>query len=441
MPATDTNADFNQMLKDYMPYDLLFEEVMKRDFFLSRVAKDQSWMGGPMQISFMGGSASSIAYGQLTDTADVTEDRPVRGSVDDYKEIWGTMVFNDQDLHRHGNMQQSFLKILPDRLEAFVNAMKEAVSIALLNGAHVVSLDVAGTLGADLDAGKVKVDRPARIIVGQYLELGSPGDLAEVWNGAAIPAQLYVKSIDIENSLVEFVQNKDLTGAIDFTDAGLADPIAAGDKAYRRGGITAANSFTSLREQLLSAANGGSAALFGETKLDYPHLQAFNYDGSGITAANLLEELFQAYNDTRQNGKGNPREFVMSYKNLASAMKSVENGLVGGNGAGIGRRYSAGDTKASVFGWTEIEITGVTGSIKLVGVQEMDDDVIYLLDLADGVKLHSNGFFERRKNPDGREFYETRATTGYKYFVDTRFFGELVVTKPSHHGVIHTISY
>ena len=70
----------------------------------------------------------------------------------------------------------------------------------------------------------------------------------------------------------------------------------------------------------------------------------------------------------------------------------------------------------------------------------LDDDIILMLDWR-GIKLHSNGFFERRTAPDGKQFYETRSTSGYKYIIDTRFFGELVVTKPSHCGVIYNVQF
>lgn len=424
------------MLKDYMPYELLFEEVMKRDYFLSNVEKDQSWVEGPLQVTFMGGSASSFAYGELTAEDDTTEDRPIRGELTDYREIWGTMKFHDRDLSQHGSLEKSFLKILPDRLEDFVSRMKEIVSVNILNGTHFATFDSASAL--DNPAGGIlATDRPARFTVGQYVEVGPPGGPARIAGGS------YVKSVNIDDKTIELVDNIDITVGLaqDYAAAG----VAAGDKFFVRGAITAGNAFTSLREQLLSLANGGSANLFGSiSKLAYPHLQAPNFDGSGITAANLIDQVFDFYNETRTLGKGNPTDIVMSYKNLGSAMKELEAGLVGASAAagarGDGRQFTVTDSKASAFGWTEIEVVGVKGKLKLVGVQEMDDDIMYILDWS-ALKLHSNEFFERRTAPDGKQFYEVRKTTGYQYFVDTRFYGELVVSKPSHCAVIHSISY
>ena len=405
------------MLKKYMPYNLLREEMTKRDYFLSKVEKDQKWKGGEMQVPFKGGNASSFAFGELTDVADITEDRYVLGTVSGYKEIWGSMIFNDHDLNRHDSMEASFIKILPDTIEEFVDSMKEIVSINLLSGAHLATLDPANA-DSNLATGVVVADRPARLTIGQFLEVGTVGTLKVAG---------YVKQIDMEKKTVTLNVAKDLAGAaVDLAAAG----VAAGDKVFVRGALTAGRAFTSLRDQLLSATNGGSANLFGVNKLAYPHLQAFNYDGSGINANNILEKIFDGYNETRQIGKGAPSDVIMSFKHLGNVMKALE----------VARDYSATDTKANVYGWTEISVTGVKGSLKLVGVQEMDDDIMHILDWRT-MKLHSNGMFERRTSPEGKSFYEIRSTTGYKYVVDTRFFGELVVSKPSHDGIIFGINY
>lgn len=426
--ATFTKTSFNNMLKEYMPYELLMEEVMKRDYFLGKVNKKMNWKGGEMQVPFMGAYASSIAYGQLTAEADITEDLHVRGKISGYKEVWGSMIFNDHDLAQHGT-EQSFIKILPNKLEMFIDSMKQAVSVNLLNGAHLASL-LIGAPGENLAGGIVAVDRPARLTIGQYVEFGVVGTLRAVG---------YIKSIVIDSKLIEIVANKDLTGGpVDLAAAG----VIAGDKIFVRGGSTATNAFTSLRDQLLSPVNGGSVNLFGESKVAYPHLQAPNFDGSGITSANILEKIFDFFTKTRTLGKGNPTDVVMSYDKLAAAMKSLDLGgapLVGGSSnSSFGRGFTVTDRKVNAFGWTEITISGVKGSLTIVGVQEMDDDIMHIIDWR-SLDLHSNGFFERRVSPEGNHFFEIRNTNGYQYIVDTRFFGELAVFKPSHCGIVHSI--
>jgi hypothetical protein len=89
----------------------------------------------------------------------------------------------------------------------------------------------------------------------------------------------------------------------------------------------------------------------------------------------------------------------------------------------------------------EIEVGSVTnGALKLVGVQEADDDIIIFLDWR-ALKFHSNGFFRKRKSPDGKEFFEVRATTGFQYLIDVCLFGEMVVIRPSYCGILYNISY
>lgn len=463
------------MLKEYLPYELLFEELMQRDYLLSKVAKDQSWKGGELSVPFMGGAASSFAYGELTDVADITEDRPVRGKVDEFREIWGTMVFHQKDLDGHsGGLAQSFLKILPDRLEDFIMRMKEAVSVNLLNGQHYASYD-SGSVNNNLAAGIVAVDRIARFQIGQYVTLGN---VDESTSTGEFKFQGYIDQIDISAKTIRFTEvTVGNTVAIDvFSTANSApdlsvDPgngvLAAGDKIFLRGALgdpatattvvgatnTVRRGFSSLRSQLLSAANGGSSTAFGISKLQYPHLQALNFDGSAINVANLLDQVFDFYNESRTNGKGAPTEVIMSYKNLGAAMKQLSAGLIGTSAldtgatstAGTPQRlnaggFSAGIPEANAFGWTTIKVTGVQGSLTLVGVQEMDDDIMMIMDWR-ALKLHSNGFFERRQSPEGREYFEVRNTSGYKYVIDTRFYGELVLSKPSHCGIIHSISF
>lgn len=400
-----TTTTFNDMLKKYMPYNLLKEEIEKRDYFLSKVEKDQKWKGGELQVPFRGGRASSMKFGGLKDVAEITENREILGTVSAYKEIWGAMVFNDSDLAKHDSMEQSFIKILPDQLDEFIDSMKETVSLNLLNGAHMDVTTAAGAVGST-----VAVAHPERYQLGMYI----------VFDGGE---EGYIESINMETKVIKLDSQIGLGGA----DVDLSG-VASGEKIYIEGAKTAG--FTGLPDQLLSLANGGSTNLFGEAKTAYPHLQAFNFDGSGITAANILEKLFDALSGVRQYGKGNVTDAIMSYKHMGNIMKALE----------VARDYTSKDTKASVYGWTEIEIIGVKGKLTLVAVPEMNDENILLVDWG-AIKLHSNGMFERRTAPDGKQFYEVRATTGFKYIVDIRFFGELVVNKPSHCGIIHSISY
>lgn len=419
---TDTTANFNEMLKRYMPYTLLMEELVKRDYFIQKVDKDNNWKGGNMDVPFKGAKASSYQFGSLVDVNDITKVKYAIGEVSGYKELWGAMSFHDHDLQKHGDLQQSFIKIIPDQIEEFVDGMKEKASGSLMNGAHFAS--VTGIVSANV--GILKVDRPERFEIGMFVQIGVVGTVSQ--SGWVSSINMGTGNITIVTALSDVDAG---TNPVDLTDGtGPLTPVAGTDKFFIKGAATSGKSFTSLASQLLSAANGGSAAIFGVTKLKFPFTQAANFDGASIDATNILAKIFDFYNETRRIGKGAPTEILMSYKHLASVMVLLE----------ASREYLAKDSKASVYGWTEIEVVGVKGKLTLVGINELDDDKMYILDWR-GIKLHSNGMFERRKSPSGNEYYEVRASTGFQYIVDIRFFGELVVSRPSYQGVIYNIAY
>lgn len=420
-----TLASFSTMLNEYLYYELLFEELKKQNWFIGKVTKDQNWKGGTLPVPFEAAEASTVTHGSLAAEADITEFEYVRGEVAGYKEVWGTMIWNAKDLVEHvpaaarekGYVnKQSFLKNIHGQLKKFIEGMKIACSVSLLNGGHFAKL----TSNATANDGLMIVDRIERFKLGQNVVIDDD-------NSTAISA--WVSAININTNTVTVVTAKGGATPVDFSGNNMT--TAQNAKVYQNGAETSSNTFTSLRSQLLSAANGGSSTLFTKSKLAYPYLQAVNYLGSGMTAVNVLEVIFDAWTRVNALGKGYASDVVMSYKHLGSVMKALE--------AGSGS-YRHVKTEVSSFGYTEITVFGVEGELKCVGVREMDDDIMYLMDWS-AVTLHSNGFFERQVDPDGKGYYVTRATTGYKYIVDIRFFGELCVQAPCRCGIIYSISY
>lgn len=423
-----TLASFSDMLTDYLHYEMLSEELKLQSWFINQVEKDQNWRGGPLQVPFEGAQASSIAFGGMVAEADITEFDYVRGEVSGYKEVWGSMIWNAKDLIEHvpasarekGYInKQSFLKNIHGQLKTFITSMKEAVSLALLAGAGFAKL----TADATANDGAIVVNRPERFKIGQKVVV----DDTDV-----DPITAWVKSININTKTIVLVTTKGGATLVDFSANTMT--VAKSATVYREGANTSTNTFTSLRNQLLSAANGGGSSIAGVSKLLWPHLQAIQYDGSSMSATNVLSVIFDAWTTIKTYGKGNATDVVCSYKHLGSVMKQLE--VIGGP-------YRHVETKVSAFGYTEVTVFGVEGQLKIVGVQEMDDDLMYVLDWS-AFKLHSNGFFEHHVDPDGKKYYTTRtagAGGGYKYICDIRFFGELVVHTPAWCGVIHSISY
>ena len=417
---SETLRSFNNMLNEYITNDLVSEALLKRDWFIQNVPKDNGWKGGTIPIPFYGTKASSIKMGGLTTDTDVSKHKYVRGQILGYKEAWGTLRFEHGDLIDHDGQvnEKSFLKILPKQIDEFGDVMKEQMSKMLLTGSVAV---VAASIGTNV--GTVVVDRIDRVMLDQKFQLDM----------GATNQDVYVTGIVLDTSTVTLSATRG-GGPLDLT--GLAVPVIVGAKFYYDGVLVAGvvtNVFSNLRDSLLSAANGGAATLYGQNKLLYPYLQAINVLGSDITAANIMQKIFYALVTVRRLGKGNPTDVLMSYTNLGYCMANIEASKGAFN-------VMPGSQKASQYGWMEIQVGSVTkGMLKIVGIQECDDDIIMFIDWK-ALKFYSNGFFKKRIAPDGKEYFEVRAAAGYQYLVDICCFGELVVQRPSFCGILYSIS-
>lgn len=397
-----------------MTVDLLREEFVKRDYFWQKVQKEDGWKGGTLPVPFEGQYASSVSFGSLTDSTDIAEYDYVRGTITAPVELWASLLFNHSDLQEHNGKipETSFLKILPGQVERFMGYVKEVTSQALLTGPHFAKA-VADT---DLANGVIEVDKIDRFTKDQKVSLDDDNSSATSY---------YVIAISIDASTVTLSATRD--GAA----ANISAYTTAQNAKFYHPGAQAAP-FTSLRNALLSSANGGGSSIHGVTKTTWPHLQAVNKSGSDITASNILDKLFDFYTDVRRKAKGNANTFLMSFKHLGSVMKQIQ--------LEKGAFHVTKQPKASQYGWTEIEITSVQGSLTVVGIQEMDDDVIFAVDW-NSFKFCSNGMFKKRMSPDGTEYFEVRATTGFSYIVDISLFGEMMYMIPGHNGVLYSISY
>lgn len=410
-----TTRTFQDMLNQHLHYSLLKEEMIKRNWLLQNVEKDDDWKGGALIVPFKGSQASSVAFGSLTDTTDVAEDVYVRGSISTQPEVWGTIKFNHRDILEHDGKvnEKSFLKVLPDVLEDFLDYMKMVVNLNILNGASFAKATADGD-----SSGNLTVDRPERFVIGQKVSIDDDN---------SSPVTGYVRTINMDTGVITFYDARSGGSVVNLSGY----TTAQNAKCYFDG--SQSNGLTSLKLSLLSATNSGSSTLYGQTKTAYPYLQAINVSGASMTAVNALEVIFDAYTTIKNRGKGKPDKIVMSYKHLGSVMKILESQ----KGA---YHIDQASTKVNAYGWTEITVFGVQGRLTIVGVQEMDDDFIMFLDMR-AMKFHSNGFFRKRVAPDGKEYYEVRATTGYSYFLDWCMFGDLVLNRPSYCGILHSISY
>jgi hypothetical protein len=411
------------MLNDFLPNSLLKEEIVKRDWLLSNVEKDDTWVGasastgngGNLIVPFKGAGASSIAAGSLSASNDIAEDAYIRGQISTQPEIWGSMIFQQRDLMEHDKVSElNFLKILPDSVDDFMEYMKGVVSVNLLNGVYFAQT----TAAYSSTGGVLNVDRPDRFQINQKVQVDTT---------TSVLTTGYVSAIDMNALTVTLVTARGGSTNVDFS----TNTVASGANIYNDGFKT--NGMSPLPLMLLSAANGGNSTIYGQTKTAYPYLQAININGASVTAANLVEKIFDGFTLTRRLGKGMPNKVVMSYNNFGVVMKIIEASKGAFN-------VVANTKKTSQYGWTEIKVGSVTSTeLTLVGVQEMADTVIMYLDMR-SLKFYSNGFFKKRKSPDGIEYFEIRATTGFQYIVDICLFGDLVCNRPSYNGIMYNIS-
>lgn len=427
--STETRSDLNAMLKKFNPYNLLKDEMIKRTYFVNKVSTNSKYMGGVMDIAFKAAKGSSYRMGKLVAANDITQSKYVKGHVEGYKEIWGALKFYDHDLVRHTTLEQSYVAKLLDEIPEFIEGMKEKVSLAMLCGpSYVFVTDITGS-----DTGNLVVDRPEFLELGQYVEIGA----------TVAKKTGYVSRINMNSGAILVVTAMtDVDAGTNPVDLSAATAVIVGDSLRIKDGFDTSLQFTDLPTQLLSPANGGSATLYGKTKAQYPFLQSFEADGAAIADGKMLGFLFDTFTKHKRIGKkANITEIIMSYKNLGNAMKELEYQAAAGT-VGDGRQFTSSDYKVSPFGWSEISVSTVTGQkVKLVAINEMRDDLIYGIDWS-GVQMYSNGMFEMRKSPkSGDYFYEERTEDGYVYIVDVRFFGELVVSRPSYQFVIHSINF
>lgn len=418
---TGTARSFQSMLNEYTPNDLLMDTLIKRDWFLSNIEIDNGWKGGKLIVPFKGAGASSVEFGQLAASSDISSSQYVRGYINDYVESWGSIILNHRDLMDHSGKipETTFLKLIPGEIDMMMEYFKQVVSTQFGVGAHFATLTASGTVG-----GTFEVDHIDRFNLGQKFSL-KDGNSAEL--------TVYVIAIDV-NAAVS--PNSTGTVTVSLTRGGAAADVSAYTtgqvaKCYHPGVLTN-GAFTSVRDALLSLANGGAAQIHNVAKTAYPILQAVQIPGATWTATNILDSIFDGYTTVRRKAKGNANTVVMSFKHLGSVMKQLENQK--------GPFVVTKQPSASIYGWTEIEITSVKGTLKLVGIVEMDDDVMFYLDMST-IKFRTNGGFKKRSAPDGREYFEIRNTTGYAYVIDCCLFGELEHSKPGNNAIVYGINY
>lgn len=414
---------FNDMLNDHLNYDLLSEQLEKKNYLWKTLEHDDD-VAGDIIVPFQSSRASTLkAGGGPTAIADISKHQYVRGSIafSSLPKRWGSLIFNYEDILTHdGRVKaKSFLgKFLPEQVEDFTTYFADLLNHEILNTAFKDKAAGTGTVG-----GSLAVNRPERYEIGEKLILDPAGANLTV----------YVRTIDMNTSAT--------TGTItcfNAVEGGAAvdvSGIASGELIYKDGFQTGANQMTSLRDALLSSGNGGDSTIYGVTKTASKFTQAIQVPGASMTASNVLETLFDGLAIQRRKSRMGTTEFWMSSKHFANAMKKLEQD----KGP---YRVVPNSTKASEYGFTEIEIFGPkTGGVKVVCLPDMDDDIIFGVD-PKSMKFHSVKGIQKVKSPDGNYYVVNRdSTNGYDFVTDMYYRGDVIVSAPYKNMVFHSISY
>lgn len=412
------SADFNKMLNETLTYDLLKEELEKKNYMWRTIEKNDD-VAGDIVVPFTSSRATSVKAGNgPSEVNDISKHGYKRGSVafNQIPKTWGSLSFNYEDILYHDGRlkQKSFLgKFLPDQIEDFTTYFSEEITHQTLNKAEKDQAVAQGTVN-----GVIQVSRVERFEVDEKLILDA--------SGANIVA--YVTAIDINEDTITVSNTRGGT-PIDVTAVG------SGELIHKEGRDQEVNQMTSIRDALLSETNGGDANLYGIKKTSSKYTQAINVDGSTINPSNILEKLFDGIVEYRRKAKVGTNQIWLSSKNLGSCMKKLEQT----KGA---YKMVEGSMKADEYGFTEISIFGPkTGAVKLVGIPELDDDIILGVD-PKSMKFESVKGIQKVKDPQGNLYHTSRdPNTGFEFICDLFYRGDLVINKPHRNMIWYGINY
>lgn len=426
-------SNFQNMLNEYAPDSMFSTELFKRDYILSRCKKDDKWECGDNSsenayiVPFKAGRASSARFGAYTDAAEIAQMKTIRGKIQNAKLLTGTLQFFEADIMRHGKLSaQNMMDSLLDQLPDMMDYLKNIVSTSFVTGndfALITNVD-------DIATGVITVDRPDRFEIGQLVEIFH-GNTA-IWAdnagaGGSSGNELYVIAIDINLKTVTLSLTRSGTAAT------LSGILVDDGCRYHDSYLSGNQSFQSLRKVLLSAANGGDATYLGYSKVLYPYLQAFNYDGSAMSTTNMLKKIFEFAVQAKTYTQAKPTEVLMSLKNwgICSGIVESQKGAF---------KVDSGSESASEYGWNKITVgsMGEGTKLTLVGVNEFGDDLM-IAPSFDNIVFASNGGLKKVVGMNGNNFFETRGTTGRSAIQDVRMWGELIVKKPCSNAIIHSI--
>lgn len=406
--GTQSNPNLSDMLREYAPETIIMDKFSKNNWLWDNIEMDKSWKNGvEYQLPWELAEASDFEMGGLVDEDDIGDGIYKKAKLYDQPELWGAMIFEGKDLDRYGDLKQSFLKVLPNKIEKFTRRMRSLVSCVIFRGGSLASATANGTAG-----GVLKVDKPQYFALQQRVEIRS---------GAVATVIGYVSAIDINARTISLVDARGGSTAIDLSAYTTADNT----QVYIPG--SEIENFTTLHDYLLPSTLGGSDTIHGVQKSSAPLLQPQIIDGSSITSSTVVDKMIDYYYDMVELGKAEMGELVVPNHVFKAFAKKVE----------INKRAHVMDKKAGV-GFSSLHVAGPYGDMVVTANNDMKSDVAYFLNKED-FKLAGDKFFSRKRHQNNEEFFMVRKKSGMRYIVDQCCRFDLVCKKLSASGVIHSI--
>jgi hypothetical protein len=279
-------SNFDTLLREYAPNDLLTNEVARINWVLKKMKKDPKWPLGQYQIPVELSEASRFEWGALPAANDIPIASYGKPYVSAPKQLLGSMLFDQVDLERHnGDMKKSFLSIIPGKVKQFAERMSEQINIAILGDGSLCSLTADGTVGGLVTVGKARVT------------LFTAGQKVTIDDDNSSPVSGYVRTIDV-NAGTFLLYNAATGGAVvdlsGYSTAQNAKVFAVGAQSDR---------CTSLVDIIFSAANGGADTLYSGSLVKSAsavYQPYFSDISSSTTGANFLSSLYDSLYESEE---------------------------------------------------------------------------------------------------------------------------------------------
>lgn len=409
-------ADLNSLLRDYGPDSVFVNEYKKLSYYFNKIEKNKEWVeGSNYLLKFEAGENSRFEMGGLPNSSDINGATYLSATIANPATIVGSMKIHEKDLQKHnGDMKKSFLDFWPRNSKRFVKRFEERMSVLLMGDGSICTVTLDGTSG-----GVIKVDRPSLLTIGEKVEI-KDNDSAAV--------QGYVRKIDINTKLVTIGDAP--TGAIVPVNL-VAFTTAAKAKVYICGTSASGEKFLSLKDFILTQANGGSDTIHGLTKADSPILQAINTPFSGTaTAKELIYTLYKNFFEYDMLGRGDVVEQLVSYENFRWISLYLDKN----------REFAKSDVTAGV-GFKSMTLTGPEGDMKITALRDMQNDWAPVVDFK-GLEFAGSTLFKMKHQQSGDLFFTERVPGvggGYQHIVDIETAGQHICKMPGNMAAVYNI--